>query len=227
VIKRLLHFVKHTSALNAFRKLYDLYWFELRYGLKMHASAAPERVEIENPKIDGHVKYEPISHYSFQRMMKKIDWNFKQSTFIDFGCGKGAAILLASQYGFRKYIGVEYSPVLTGECKTNIEKFSKRTGRNINHDIICCDATKYEVPPEANVFYFFNPFHDEILDTILQNIEESLKTNARDILILYFNAMHKNVIEKYGYTVLSGEEKDKLNIWYSGGNYAYHKAKII
>jgi len=160
-------------------------------------------------------------------MMKRVDWKFRQSTFIDFGCGKGAAILLASQYEFRKYIGVEYSPVLAEECKSNIQRFSKRTGRAINHDIICCDATKYQVPPEVNVFYFFNPFNEEIFDLILMNIEESLKTNARDILILYFNALHKNIIEKYGYTVLYGEEKDKLNIWYTGGNYAYHKSKIV
>jgi SAM-dependent methyltransferase len=184
-------------------------------------------VEIEKPKINGYIKYQPISHHSFQRMMKKINWNFKKSTFIDVGCGKGAAILLASQYGFKKYIGVEYSPKLAEECIANIQKFSNRTGRAINYEIICCDATKYLVPPEVNVFFFFHPFNNEILDIVLQNIEQSLKTNVRDILILYFNALHKDVLEKYGYTKLHIEEKDKTDFWYSGGNYAYYKSQIV
>jgi hypothetical protein len=34
---------------------------------------------------------------SFHRMLKNIEWNFSESTFLDFGCGKGAAILLASR----------------------------------------------------------------------------------------------------------------------------------
>jgi SAM-dependent methyltransferase len=175
------------------------------------------------PSVKGHVRYEPISHFSFNRMLKNIDWNFNDSTFLDFGCGKGAAILLASRYGFKKHFGVEYSRELADICQSNILKFIKLSKREIDYEIICSDATRYLVPADVNVFYFFNPFDQPLLDVVLQNIEQSLKSLDRDILLLYFNAMHKDVIEKYGYSVIYDQRSDKINIWYEGGNYAYIK----
>ena len=220
-IKNVIHGVKQIGVWNSIKALYGKYWFELRHGLKMNPSLDRERAQIENPHIEGHERYEPISHFSFNRMLKKIDWDFRESTFTDFGCGKGAAILLASQYGFKKYIGIEYSPELVKECITNIQKFSKNSGSVINYEIICNDATKYQIPTDANVFYFFNPFNNKLLDIVLQNIAESVKANKRNILLLYFNALHKDVVEKHGYTVIYSEKKDKTNVWYQGGNYAY------
>jgi predicted RNA methylase len=189
----------------------------------MSPSTTRERAIAESREKKGQVKYEPISPFSFNRMLKNIDWNFSDSTFVDFGCGKGAAILLASRYGFKKYIGVEYYPELANDCKTNILKFGSLSDKSLDSEIICSDATLYQVPDNANVFYFFNPFDQTLMNQVIQNIETSLTARKRDILILYFNALHKDVIEKYGYTPVYKEEVDKINIWYQGGNHAYVK----
>jgi SAM-dependent methyltransferase len=159
-------------------------------------------------------------------MLQNLDWDFGNSTFLDYGCGKGAAIILASRYGFKKYLGVEYNPELVKECRSNILKFTKISKRELDCEIICTDATRYVVPADVNVVYFFNPFDDTLLDLVLQNIEQSVKNSQRNILLFYFNALHKDVIEKYGYTVVYNQEVDKINIWYKGGNYAYKKHAV-
>jgi SAM-dependent methyltransferase len=189
----------------------------------MNPIAGQDQMEADDRRAKGHVHYEPISHFSFNRMMKQLEWNFRESTFMDFGCGKGAAIILASRYEFKKYSGIEYSPELAEECRVNLRKFMNRSKKKLDCEIICSDATTYLVPPDVNVFYFFNPFNEVILDSVLQNIEQSLKTGKRDILLLYFNALHKDILVKYGYTPVYTEAVDKMNIWYEGGNYAFLK----
>jgi SAM-dependent methyltransferase len=218
-MKKILRAISQRGVWNAMVAFYDRYWFELRYGLGMRSTGARHQGEAQN----GNYKYEPISHRAFHRMMKKINWNFRESTFLDFGCGKGAAILLASRYHFKKYIGVEYSRELADDCVVNIRKYSKKSGKDINHQIICMDATRYGIPPEVNVVYFFNPFNREIMDIVLQNIELSVISNNRKVLLIYFNAQFKDVVEKYGYTTIYSEPVDKVNIWYQHGNYAYVK----
>jgi SAM-dependent methyltransferase len=223
MIKQIIYGLWKRGLINTLKVLYSRYWFQLRYGINMNLSTGQAGVEQANPKESGHVRYEPICHFSFNRMMEHLEWNFRESTFIDYGCGKGAAILLASRFGFQKYFGVEYSAGLVKDCKSNIRKFMKRSGRVMKYEIFCGDATTHIVPPEVNVVYFFNPFDSKLMDAVLQNIEQSLTSRKRDILLLYFNALHKDVIERYGYTPVYDEKVDKINIWYLGGNYAYIK----
>ena len=54
----------------------------------------------------------------------------RNSAFVDFGSGKGRAILVASRLPFRKVIGVEYSEPLTKIAQENISIFRK-------HHTIC------------------------------------------------------------------------------------------
>jgi SAM-dependent methyltransferase len=218
-MNKIIRAIRRRGILNSAKAFYDRYWFELRYGLNMQSSTN----QIQGDHSDTHYKYEPVSHFAFDRMLKKVDWKYRESTFLDYGCGKGAAILLASKFRFRKYVGIEYSKELSAACIGNIDRFSKKINREIHYEIICSDATHYEVPSDVNVFYFFNPFNYELLDKVLQNIELSLQKNNRDVLLLYFNARFKEVIEKYGYTNVYSEQVDKSNIWYQFGNYAYTK----
>ena len=54
------------------------------------------------------VKYEASNQIFFKKLLDKVDWQFQTSTFVDFGCGKGAALIYAYEFGFKKMIGVEF-----------------------------------------------------------------------------------------------------------------------
>ena len=219
-VQRRLAQARTQGILNAGKSLYSKFWFELRYGLVLNG-----RPKTAAPSPKGHVHYEPVCHFAFNDMMRGVDWNFRESAFLDYGCGKGAAILLASCYGFKKYYGVEYVPELARECDANIERFARIEARIIPHEISCGNATRYEVPRDASVFCFFNPFDETLLDPVMQNIERSLRANNRDVLVLYFNALHKDVMEKYGYSAVYQQAVDPINPSYHGGNFAYAKRR--
>src|SRR6266480_771574 len=51
-------------------------------------------------RIPGSCGYNPIPPEKFTRAMQALKLDFSRFTFIDFGSGKGRALLLASQHGF-------------------------------------------------------------------------------------------------------------------------------
>ena len=53
----------------------------------------------------------------FRKVLASLQIAFHDYTFIDFGSGKGRALLLASEFPFKRIIGLEFSPELHGTQK--------------------------------------------------------------------------------------------------------------
>src|SRR5688572_18369938 len=56
--------------------------------------------------------YEPVQEDTFLDIVAVAGIDPHQYDFIDFGSGKGRALVLAAEAGFRKAVGVEISPPL-------------------------------------------------------------------------------------------------------------------
>src|SRR5579863_4122649 len=69
--------------------------------------------------IDGN-DYAAIDPLRFQQAMAAFDFRFEDYTFIDFGSGKGRALLLASEFPFKRILGLEFAPELHTAAETNI-----------------------------------------------------------------------------------------------------------
>jgi predicted RNA methylase len=67
-------------------------------------------------------------------------------TFIDFGCGKGRAALLASEFGFREVVGVELNTKLAEIAQTNVTKWNSQGKATSPIRIVCGDALDLEWP---------------------------------------------------------------------------------
>src|SRR3984885_13557549 len=64
-----------------------------------------------------HSPYQPTEPTLFGEMIESLmqvtpKINLPEFTFIDIGSGKGRALLMASQYPFRRILGIELLPVL-------------------------------------------------------------------------------------------------------------------
>src|SRR5215468_9376718 len=74
-------------------------------------------------------------------------------TFIDVGCGKGRVVLLASQLGFNRVIGVEFSAWAAGIAIGNIRTFRGNRAGLVSCSIVVADALEYQLPNEPLVLY--------------------------------------------------------------------------
>lgn len=109
--------------------------------------------------------------------------------FIDFGCGKGRALLVASELPFRKIIGLEFAPVLAESARRNVENYRSRRQKCSQIEILTVDATEYALTPEPQILYFYSPFSRSVMDQVLDNIETSLRQSPRDLLVMFSGAI--------------------------------------
>ena len=118
-------------------------------------------------------------------------------SFIDFGAGKGRAMLLASEFNFKEVIGVELHPELAKKCRSNIRIWNEAQKKSAPLRLEEADATEFLFPKGPCVAYLFNPFGAPVLRRILKQIEKQFKDRPRDLDILYVNHERENVIKTH------------------------------
>jgi len=157
--------------------------------------------------------YQPIPPEQFREIMSQLaghldsSANFSQFTFIDIGAGKGRALLLASEFAFRRIIGVELLPELIEVARENVRVFERR-GMYFGIELVCEDATNFNFPAEPAVVFLFNPLPRAALQTLIQNLERSLHQNPRPVYVAYANPIFEQIIGNTKWlTKLSGSDQ--------------------
>lgn len=145
-----------------------------------------------------HSPYQPTEPALFHEMLEALQQqsrlDFREFTFIDLGSGKGRTLLLASDYPFRRILGIELLPALHQIAQENLQKYSNESQKCFALESICADATAFPFPAGPTVLYLFNPFPEPGLRRTLANLEQSLQQNPRPVYVLYHNALLENVI---------------------------------
>ena len=108
--------------------------------------------------------------------------------FIDFGSGKGRTLLLASEWRFKKIIGVEFARDLHEIAHKNCRTYRNSKQRCLEIESVHMDATEFPLPNGKSVYYFFNPFSPEIFSKVLENIRKSFIARPRKIYIFYYRS---------------------------------------
>ena len=129
--------------------------------------------------------YEPTP-YSVLERLANTGYIRKKNTFIDYGCGKGRVGFFLSYQTRCKSIGIEYDQRIYQGCIKNMDTY---LGRRMAQDKVQFQnesAEHYQVPTQADRFYFFNPFSVEILRSVVERIKESYYMNPREIQLFFY-----------------------------------------
>lgn len=140
-----------------------------------------------------HSPYQPVPPEQFREIVAELPINFGDFTFVDMGSGKGRALLLASECGFRRIIGIELLPELDRIARENIRKFQDR-GRGAAIELLCEDAAEFNFPADPTVVFLFNPLPKAGLRELFKTLESSLRENPRPLYVVYVNPLHKETI---------------------------------
>lgn len=142
------------------------------------------------------VWYEPTPLRTLKCMFSMLPADLSRFTFIDFGSGKGRTLLYASNYNFRKIIGVEFAKELHSVAKRNIQTYRSRKQRCTDITAVCADAVQFSLPEEDSVLYFFHPFREEVMRKVLENIEQSYRRRPRKLIVLYYHPQLNSLLAK-------------------------------
>jgi len=105
--------------------------------------------------------------------------------FVDMGSGKGRALLVASEFAFARLVGIELSPHLHRIAQDNIKRYSPASQQCTAFELHCMDVVDYEYGPEPPVLFLFDPFGRETLQSVIANLEASLRARPRDAYVVY------------------------------------------
>ena len=141
-----------------------------------------------------HPPYQPTEPALFREMMASLPIEFDTFTFVDIGSGKGRTLLMASEYPFRRIVGVELIAELHGAAEENIRLYRAATERCIQIESVCADACEFVFPETPLVLYLFNPLPEAGLRRVLRNLEQSLEQSPRPVWIVYHNPAMDSVL---------------------------------
>ena len=159
--------------------------WDIRHGVDTCGEIPLTSLAFQNPNKSTGLEYQSHHPQITRNALNALDIPYDQYNFIDYGCGKGRVLLLASEFPFRKIVGLEFAPSLAQTAQRNLETYRGRTVKCRNIEVLPIDATTYDLPAEPAVLYFFSPFAGPVMDKVILNIEQSVEKCPRRLLVVF------------------------------------------
>jgi SAM-dependent methyltransferase len=171
--------------------------FDLRYHTKTArwVNASQLDTDSENKAMAGN--YQATKADPFVHLLQELALP-RESVFVDIGSGKGRVLLLAAMHGFRKVIGVEFSPRLCALARANIAGLARTSLLRCPIEVVEVDATKFAIGADHDIFYLYNPFTAPVLAQFLKNLARSIDEAPRPVWLIYNTPTHDTLIRESG-----------------------------
>jgi SAM-dependent methyltransferase len=175
--------------------------FDLAYGVDTSGLIWGEDLPTPRANAFWSSAYYGIAPSIFNQLLRELearlapDWS--SFTFIDLGCGKGRALMLASRLPFHAILGVEISPELARIAQQNLTVFSAPWQQCCSLEAHESDASCFDLPLTPLFIYLYHPFAKPVLEVFLRNLERSLQHCPRDAWLLYFNPELEQVLTNH------------------------------
>lgn len=171
--------------------------YDRRYGVKTAGYTHLHELVIDSPNKELGIRYQPTTQKRMVAMFSNLPPDLSQFSFVDFGSGRGRVLLFASEIRFKQVIGVEFSDELHASAVDNIARARHVRKCPIVQPVLA-DATKYLLPDGPLVLYFFDPFRDEVMQQVLDNIKCSYLSDRRKIYLMYLAPVHESMVLETG-----------------------------
>ena len=125
--------------------------------------------------------YEPTP-YSVLERLANSGLIRKRDVVLDYGCGKGRVDFFLSYQTKANTIGIEYDERIYQGVLENMKNAVSRA----KTEFVLARAEEYEVPPEVNKCYFFNPFSVELLRKVMVRIIQSYYEKPREVFLFFY-----------------------------------------
>jgi SAM-dependent methyltransferase len=143
--------------------------------------------------------YQPTDPQAFRKMLTAVGIDFREYTFLDLGSGKGRTLLMASEFPFRRIIGVELLPELHAIAEKNVAAYASAEQKCHAIETVCADAREYEFPDQPLLLYLFNPLPAAALEIVIGNMRQSLGQKPRPVRLIYHNPQWERVLGDSGF----------------------------
>ncbi len=125
--------------------------------------------------------YEPTPYSVLERLLDS--GLITPGTFLaDYGCGKGRVGFFLARTAGCRVAGIELNERMYESALENLSSFQLKD----RISLVQARAEEWPLPHAANACYFFNPFSQEILRKVINNILDSFYEDPRQIRLFFY-----------------------------------------
>jgi SAM-dependent methyltransferase len=146
-----------------------------------------EDSEANDPKwAELSNSYQCTRHKPFLRLLKELDIA-ESHQFVDLGCGKGRAMLIALELGFKNVVGVEYNKELLVAAEKNLSANYDSLRYHLHEG----DIFQFPILPVPALYYLYDPVrsHDRTQNLIVKLLKESSALQLNNVLVYHNNLL--------------------------------------
>jgi hypothetical protein len=163
-------------------------------------------LDIPSPNWIYGRNYAGIEPERFFTIFENLPIHFEDFVFIDFGSGKGRALLMASEFPFKKIIGIEFSPQLNAIANRNVARYSSPTQKCKQIETAQMDFTQFFLPADPLVLFFYDPCDARVLAEVLANVRASWQSNPRPVFLVYVAPSEEWIVRSSGFLAESARD---------------------
>jgi hypothetical protein len=166
---------------------------ESRLGVRTGGSLALEEAGAAAPNRVWHT---PSDWIPIWRSLRELGVG-PSDVLLDYGSGRGRALVAARRLPFRRVVGVEVSPMLADAGRLNL---SRQAGRVLCRDaeVVVADAALWVVPDDITVVYMYCPFTGPVFSAAIARLLDSIDRRARRVRLVYNNPYEHNFLLQTG-----------------------------
>jgi SAM-dependent methyltransferase len=168
--------------------------FDISYGTVTNGELPPWLLrsgEMADAHVIGYAGCQP----SCLRVALKAISQPEDYTFVDFGCGKGRALVVASELPFRRIVGIELAPALVTIARRNAATLQKNYPQRPCIEIFKGDATAIPLAKGNLVIFLYHSFGPELVARMLSRITDAVVGTDRVIFLIYENPVYGEMVD--------------------------------
>jgi hypothetical protein len=170
--------------------------FDCDYRVDTNSANVSRRMDLLG--LFAGTPYQPCDPTLFHQTIRALNIDYGEFDFIDLGSGKGRALLMASDYPFRRILGVELLRELHYIAENNIRRYKSSSQQCFVLESRCGDAREFQFPPGPVVLFLFNPLTELGLRKVMANLSRSLHEHPRPVHMVYHNPILEHVLSEGG-----------------------------
>ena len=160
--------------------------FDARHGTETYKRLDVHVTEV--PRDDAIWGYGAVNQDFFREIIASIPGSLTSLAFVDVGSGKGAAVLMASEFPFRRLAGLELNAGLIEIARANVAKFNAVNRSRLDPEWMHADFFAWPLPQEPMLLFFNNPFPEHITLDALRSLERAMANHTHPLLLAFRKA---------------------------------------
>ena len=168
--------------------------FDTEYGVDT-SGIVPAKKIVSDKTLAGKIRFYMGVQPSVVRRALATLPDLSSYSFIDIGCGKGRPTIIASEFPFKKIMGVELSPELAEIARANAALIHKEYPARTRIEIVTGNAVDFPIPTNKLILFLFNSFGEELATEFRSNIEKQLRDRVAQLFLIYYNPIFGHLFD--------------------------------